>query len=156
VVKATSLTPPQEGGNGGDEPALQPARRPDADQLAHERAEIEAAGMNQQAFSNVGVAAEVHATHPAGLIEMGEGAFQVLAVQAQQPQSAWAADAPTIAVHGVAGGRILFPVPPSTIRFGDVTADAHRLEIEQRLVAVREARALFPVAAGSPGRPSSA
>src|SRR5918996_4719820 len=58
------------------------------------------------------------------------------AAQAQQPPSAWAADAPTIAVHGVAGGRIVLPVPPSTIRFGDVTADAHRLEIDQRLVAV--------------------
>jgi hypothetical protein len=43
--------------------------------MAHEQAEIETAGMIQQALSNVGVAAEVHATHPAGLIEMGEGAF---------------------------------------------------------------------------------
>ncbi|HJU42828.1 MAG TPA: hypothetical protein VJ691_08430, partial [Vicinamibacterales bacterium] len=115
---------------------MQPARRADADQVAHKQAEIEATGINQQALSNVGVAAEVHATHPASLIEMGKGAFQALAAQAQQPQSAWAADASTIAVHGVAGGRILLPVPPSTIRFGDVTADAHRLEIDQRLVAV--------------------
>jgi hypothetical protein len=38
---------------------LQPSRHADADQLAHEQAEIEAAGMNQQALSNVGVAAEV-------------------------------------------------------------------------------------------------
>jgi hypothetical protein len=32
---------------------------------------------------------------------MGEGAFQALVAQAQQPQAACAADAPTIAVHGV-------------------------------------------------------
>src|SRR5215204_1342391 len=90
----------QKGGHGGDEPTLQRARRADADQVAHEQAEIEATGLNQQALSNVGVAAEVHARHPAGLIEMGEGAFQALSAQAQQPQSACATDAPTIAVHG--------------------------------------------------------
>jgi hypothetical protein len=37
---------------------LQPSRRADADQVSHEKAEIEASGMNQQALSNAGVAAE--------------------------------------------------------------------------------------------------
>jgi hypothetical protein len=55
--------------------------------LAHAQAKIEAADVNQQALSNVGVTAKVHATHPTGLIEMGEGAFQALAAQAQQTQA---------------------------------------------------------------------
>src|SRR5205085_11852307 len=85
-------------GDGRPEPPLQPSRRTDADQAAHEQAEIEAAGMNQHALANVAVATEVHATHPAGLIEMGEGAFQTLAAQAQQTQAARTTDAPTTAV----------------------------------------------------------
>ena len=36
-----------KGGDGRDEPPLQPARRADTDQLPHEQPEIEGAGMNQ-------------------------------------------------------------------------------------------------------------
>jgi hypothetical protein len=77
---------------------LQPSRCADADQLSHEKAKVEATDMNQQTLSNVGVAAELHATHPAGLIEMGKGSFQTLASQPQQAQASRTADAPTIAV----------------------------------------------------------
>jgi hypothetical protein len=45
-------------------------------------------------------------------------------------------EAVTIAVDRVARGRVLLPVPWSPIRFGDVAADAHRLEIDERLIAV--------------------
>ena len=55
---------------------MQPSRRADANQAAHEQAKIEAAGMNEHALANVGVAPQVHATHPAGFIEMREGTFQ--------------------------------------------------------------------------------
>jgi hypothetical protein len=68
-----------KGGYGGDAPPLQPSRRADADQPSDEQAEIEATGMNQQALANISVTAEVNATHPAGLIGMGEGSFQALA-----------------------------------------------------------------------------
>ena len=44
----------------------------------------------------------MHAAHPAGLIEMGKGAFQSLAAEPQQALAASAAHAPTIAVHRVA------------------------------------------------------
>ena len=58
-----------------NEAPLQPAWRADANQLPHKQSEIEAAGVNQQPLPNVGVAAEVHAAHTAGLIEMGKGPF---------------------------------------------------------------------------------
>jgi hypothetical protein len=63
---------------------LQPAWRADANQLPHEQSEIEAAGVNQRSLPNVGVAAEVHAPHGAGLIEMGKGSFEPLAAEPQQ------------------------------------------------------------------------
>jgi hypothetical protein len=44
---------------------LEPARRADADQLTHEKPEIEATSVDQQALANVRVAAEAHAAHPA-------------------------------------------------------------------------------------------
>ena len=65
-------------------PPLEPARRADADQLSHEQSEIEAGRMEQQALADVGVAAEVHAAHPARPIEMGKGPFQPLPAKAQQ------------------------------------------------------------------------
>ena len=54
---------------------MQRARRADADQPTHEELEIETARVNQQPLPNVGVTAEVHAAHAAGLIEMGKGPF---------------------------------------------------------------------------------
>ncbi len=92
----------QKRAEGRGEATLQPARRADADQVPHEQAEIEAAGMNQQALQNVVVAAQMHATHPAGLVEMREGAFQPLAALPQQAPAARAANASTIAIHRVA------------------------------------------------------
>ena len=107
------------------EAALEASRRADADQLSHEEAEIEAAGMNQQPLPDVGMAAEVHATHPASLIEMGKGTLQACTAEPQQTQAPRPADTPTIAIHRVARRRVLFPIPSSPIRFGDVAAHAH-------------------------------
>ena len=77
----------QKAGQDRDESSLQPAWRADADQLPHEQAEIQAAGVNQQPLPNVGVAAEVHAPEAAGFIEMSEGSFQALAAEPQQAQA---------------------------------------------------------------------
>jgi hypothetical protein len=98
----------QKSGQHGGKAPLQPSRCADADQLSHQQPEIEASGVNQQPLPNVGVAAEVHATHPTGLVEMGKRPFQSLTPESQQAQAPRAADAPTIAAHGVAGLRILF------------------------------------------------
>src|SRR5690554_435608 len=76
--------------------SLQPSRRADADELPHEQAEIEAAGVNQQSLANVGVAPEIDATKTACLIQMGEGAFEALAAKPQQAQAARTANPATV------------------------------------------------------------
>ena len=52
----------QKGGHDRAEPPLQPAQRADADQLPHQQAELNAAGVNQQPLQNVAVTAKVHAS----------------------------------------------------------------------------------------------
>lgn len=59
-------------------------------------------------------------------------AFPPLAPEPQQPSAAWAANALSIAIHRVPRLGVLLRVPPTTIRFGDLTAQAHRLEVDQR------------------------
>ena len=99
------------------EASLQPAWRADADQLPHEQAEIEAARVNQQSLADVGVTAEVDATEATGFIEMGEGPLEALAAESQQAQPPRTANPPTITVHRVACGGVLFPVPLSYSTF---------------------------------------
>ena len=107
------------------EPALEAAWRAAADQPPHKESEIEAGGVHQQSLPNVGVPAQVHPAQAAGLIEMSKGPFQAFAAKPQQPLAPRAANAPSVPVHGVAGLRVLRPVPSPPIRFGDVAADAH-------------------------------
>lgn len=80
--------------------------------------------MDHQPLQDVGVTAEVHAPHPAGFVEMRKRPFQPLVAKRQQALAAGAPNATPIAVHGVASFGVLFPVPPSPIRFGDVAPDA--------------------------------
>jgi len=89
--------------------------------------------VNEQSLANVVVAAEMHATHPAGLVEMSKGPFQSLAAEPQQAQATCPPNASTIAVHRVARRRVLRPVPSAAIGLGDVTPDAHGFEILKRL-----------------------
>src|SRR5262245_61346286 len=112
----------QKAHQGREQASLQPAWRADADQLPHEQAEIEAAGVNQQSLPNVGVAAEVHTTKAAGFIEMGEGPFQALAAEPEQAQAPPTTNAPTITVHRVARFGVLLPVSSAAIGLGDVAA----------------------------------
>lgn len=100
----------QKGGVHGDKPPLQPAWRANADQLSHEEAEIEATGVDQQPLQDVGVAAEVHAAHAAGVVDMSEGAFEELATPPQQAQATGPADPSTYPLDRVARG----PFDPST------------------------------------------
>jgi len=59
--------------------ALQPSRRPFAENLAHHQAQVERRHVHQQALEDVGVAPQMHASHPAGFIQVGEAPFQFLA-----------------------------------------------------------------------------
>ena len=81
-------------------------------------------------------AAQVRPPHPAGLVEMGEGAFEQLAAVSQQPLAARAADAPTIGVDGVARVRLVRPVASAAVRLGDVAADAHCVRDRHDRIAV--------------------
>jgi hypothetical protein len=119
-----------------DEPALEAARRAHADQSTQKHAEIEASRVDQQPLPDVGVPAQVHTPHAASLIEMSKWPFQALTAEPKQAQTAHATNAATIAIDRVAGPRVGFPVPSSSIGFGDVAADADGFEIDERLIAV--------------------
>ena len=55
--------------------ALEPARRPDARQVPHDEAEIEATSMNQEPLQNVRMAAQMRTPHATRVIEVGERSF---------------------------------------------------------------------------------
>ena len=59
--------------------ALEATRRTDARQLPHEQPQIEAADVHEQPFQDVGMPAQMHAAHAAGLIEMSVGPLQQFA-----------------------------------------------------------------------------
>ena len=73
---------------------LQPARRAATNQVAHDEPEIEAASMNQQALEDIGVAAQMRAAHPTGVIEMREGAFDPLTPLTHQAPAARSTNPP--------------------------------------------------------------
>jgi hypothetical protein len=82
-------------------------RRAGADQVAHDEPEIEAARMNQQALEDIGVAAQMRAAHPTGVVEMGEGAFDPLAPLTHQAPAACSTNPPPIGIHQGLGGEFL-------------------------------------------------
>jgi len=49
------------------------------DHLAQDEAEVESGGVDEQSFENVWVAAQVGASHAAGIVEVGEAAFDEFA-----------------------------------------------------------------------------
>ena len=124
-------------GYRGREAALQAARRADSDQVPHDESEIEATCMNQDAFQDIRVAAQMRAAHAARVVEMREGAFDPLAALTHQAPSA---SAPRIRrrlpIHRRLGLGRLRPVASSAIGLRDVGPDAHGVEVDHRLIAV--------------------
>src|ERR1019366_6807315 len=78
----------QKRGHDGRPAILQPARRADAEQVAHDESEIEAPRMNQQALEDIGGAAQMRAAHPAGGVKMREGPCDPLAPLTHQATAA--------------------------------------------------------------------
>jgi hypothetical protein len=107
----------EQRGHDRTEPPLQPARRPDANQLPHQQSEIETADVDQQTLQDVRVTTEVHAAHSTGLVEMSEGPLQALPAKPQQAQPSRAANPSTIAIDCGASLELLLPVASPTIRF---------------------------------------
>lgn len=68
------------------------------------------------------MAAHVHATEPAGLVEMRERSFQQLTTLAEEPSAAIPTDASPIGVNRVTFGFLVDPRLRPPFRFADVDA----------------------------------
>ena len=79
---------------------------------------------------------EMDAPHPAGFREMRKRSLQSFASLAKQPFASLSPNAPMVAIDRVASLGGLLPMAPSAIGFRDVTPQAHRFEIHERLLAV--------------------
>ena len=75
------------------------ARCAKADRLTHDEPEIEPTGMNQEAFQNVRVTAQMGTAHAPGVIEMRERAFDQFAAPPHQTPSAWSTNPPAIPIY---------------------------------------------------------
>ena len=104
--------------------------------VPHDEPEIEAAGVNQQPLENIRVTAQMRAPHAARVIEVREGAFDPFAALAHQAASAGPADPSPIAIDRRLGLGRLRPIAATAVWFRDVRADADRVEIHHRLIAV--------------------
>jgi hypothetical protein len=105
---------------------LVPAWRisPPGTSIARTCGQIEAGSVDQQPFQNVRVPSEMHAAHPAGVVQVRVWTFQQFAAFPQQPLPPPAVNAPPIRVHRVALGTLINPFLRRTIRFADVGAEA--------------------------------
>jgi hypothetical protein len=66
--------------------------------------------------------AKIESSHLAGLVAVGEGAFQVLAATSEQPLAPLALHAAAVAIYRIAGLGVAVPVLPPAVRLADVAA----------------------------------
>ena len=104
--------------------------------VLQELAERDLSELDVLVVYDVGMPAQMHAAHPAGLVEMRVGPFHQLAPLPQQPFPARAANPPAVGIHRVPRRRLAVPVPPAAVRLRDVAADADGRKPDHRLVAV--------------------
>jgi hypothetical protein len=116
--------------------SLEPARRAAAERLPHENPEIEGARVDQQAFEDIRMPAQVSAAHPAGVVHVSERPFDVLPAATQEPLAAPPAHAAPIAVDGLLRLRRGRPVAAPAIGLGDVRPHADRVQVDHCLIAV--------------------
>src|SRR6476646_2321502 len=84
--------------NNEREQPLQPPRLADSDHLAHDQAQVEPPDVDQETLGDVVATFEVRASHAAGLVAVGEGAFDQLATLAHQALAAHAASPAAVGV----------------------------------------------------------
>ena len=70
------------------------------------------------------------AAHPAGVVHVSEGAFDVLAAAAQESLATRPAHPAPIAVHGSLRRRRVGPLATAAVGLRDVRPNAHRVQIE--------------------------
>src|SRR3990170_3778622 len=102
--------------------ALKAAWRSDTTGGAHQQAEIEPAGMDQQPLEDTRVTAQMRAAHAVCVIEMGERAFDPVAALAHQAAAAAAANPSAIAIHRRLRLRRLGPVAAPAVGTGAAPA----------------------------------
>ena len=116
--------------------ALEAARRPDPRHLAHEEAQIEAAGPHQKALRDVGMPSQIHPTHAPRLVEMGVRALQPFAALSQQAFPSGTPNPTPVAMHSRARQRLALPAASPAIRLRHVAAKPEVGQRDHRLVAV--------------------
>jgi hypothetical protein len=84
-----------------DSRPLKPSGLSNTDERPHQQAQIEAAGMDNQSLVDVLMATQVRASHPAGIVDVGEGALDELTTPALQPLPSDAADATATSVSRI-------------------------------------------------------
>ena len=82
---------------------------PDADERAHQEAEVEAGGMDDQSFEDVLMTTQMRAAHAAGVVQMRIRSFEQFSALTQEALAASAAHAPTVRVHRALGVRRVGP-----------------------------------------------
>src|ERR1700686_1269128 len=78
----------------------------------------------------------MRATHPTGVVEMREGAFDPLAPSTHQATAARSTNPPPIGIHRNLGLRLLRPIAATTVRLRDVRPEAYGRQVDHRLIAV--------------------
>lgn len=94
---------------------------------ARQQAEVEAAGVDDQAFEDVVVAAQVGAAHGAGFVQVRVGSFELLAALTLQAFVARPTQSPAVGVHRFLGVGLALPSTPPALRFADLRTQSHRL-----------------------------
>ena len=123
----TLAEPAQEVDQGtkkGRRAALEAPRRTDARQLPHEQPEVEATDVHEQAFEDIGMAAQMHPAHAPGLVEMRVGPFHPFAALPQQALSTITSNPPPVGIHRFLGCRLALPLAPTAIRLRHIAPDA--------------------------------
>ena len=116
--------------------ALQPARRPETHCPAHHKAQVEPGQVNQEPFQNVCVTTKVCATHPAGVVAVGEAALRQFSTLGTQTLSATTANAPAVGIHRVTLGTLAQPVTTAAVRLGNIGANVLLALFFQNRIAV--------------------
>ncbi len=125
-----------KGGKSRRQVPLEPPGRAHTDRLAHHQAQVEAGDMNQDAFENVRMVAQMGASHRAGLVAVGEAAFDQLATTALETLTLGSAHPTSIGVRRVSFRALAFPVASSSLRLRDIGANAELPEAPEHGVAV--------------------
>ena len=101
-----------------------------------DEAKVECAGMDEQPFQDVVVVSQVRAPHAAGIVYVGEAAFDEFAAFTHERFASLALDASAVGIHRLSFVRLVLPVAPSPVRLADVGARRVRVIAAHHGVAV--------------------